>query len=151
MCTAMVVSNRFEVLGTLEGLVECEIPVNVKRSKLPRSALKNIQRYMSGVPSSENIEESHAARLDGDSDRYKTLSRKTRAVLRRDKEGYVRGLAQDVESGLPASELRPAFLALKKLRSKSRSKVSTIRTAAALHGRAPKWTALSGRGSDGGG
>ena len=57
------------------------------------------------------------------------LSRRTRALLRRDKERYVRGLAEDVECHLNANDLRPAYRALKKLRSKSTSQVSAIRTA----------------------
>lgn len=44
----------------------------------------------------ENIEESRAARLVGDSERYRNLSRRTRIPLRRDKERYVRGLDEEV-------------------------------------------------------
>ena len=50
-------------------------------------------------------------------------------LLRRDKERYVRGLAEDVECHLNANVLRPAYRALKKLRSKSTSQVSAIQTA----------------------
>lgn len=60
-----------------------------------------------------NIKESRVARLTGESQRYNTLSRMTRALLRRYKERY------DVEGCPNANDLRAAFRALKKLRSKS--------------------------------
>ncbi|KAG0724898.1 Transposon TX1 uncharacterized protein [Chionoecetes opilio] len=44
-------------------------------------------------------------------------------------QGYVRSLAEDVEGHLNANDLRPAYRALKKLRSKSPSRASAIRTA----------------------
>ncbi|KAG0710931.1 39S ribosomal protein L41, mitochondrial [Chionoecetes opilio] len=60
---------------------------------------------------------------------HRALSRRTRTLLRRDKERYVRSLAEDVEGHLNANDLRPAYRALKKLRSKSPSRASAIRTA----------------------
>ena len=63
----------------------------------------------------ESIEESRAARLAGDHDQYRALSRRTRTLMRRDKERYVRGLNEDVECHLNANYLRPAYRALKKL------------------------------------
>ena len=48
------------------------------------------------VETLESIEESRAARLAGDYDQYRALSRKTWGLLRRDKERYVRGLTEDV-------------------------------------------------------
>ncbi|KAG0717717.1 Craniofacial development protein 2 [Chionoecetes opilio] len=77
----------------------------------------------------EKIEESRAARLAGNRDQHRALSRWTRTLLRRDKERYVRSLAEDVEGHLNANDLRPAYRALKKLRSKSPSRASAIRTA----------------------
>ena len=47
----------------------------------------------------------------------------------RDKERYVRSFAEDVEDHLNANNLNPAYRALKKLRSKSISRVSAIQTA----------------------
>ena len=49
--------------------------------------------------------------------------------MRRDKERYVRGRAEDVECHLKANDLRPTYRALKKLCSKSTSQLSAIRTA----------------------
>ena len=47
---------------------------------------------------------------------YTSSSRscRTRTLLRRDKERYVRGLAEDVECHLNANDFRPAYRALKK-------------------------------------
>ena len=69
----------------------------------------------------ECIEESRAARLDGDHDQYRALSRRARTLLRRDKERYVKVLANYVEYHLNANNLRLAYRALKKLRYKSTS------------------------------
>ena len=57
------------------------------------------------------------------------LAHRTRALLRRNKKRYVRGLAEDVECHLNSNDLRPAYQSLKKLHSKSTSQVSAIRTA----------------------
>ncbi|KAG0728658.1 hypothetical protein GWK47_003676 [Chionoecetes opilio] len=77
----------------------------------------------------EKIEESHAARLAGNQDQHRALSRRTRPLLGRDNERYVRSLAEAVEGHLNANDLRPAYRALKKLRSKSLSRASAIRAA----------------------
>ena len=78
------------------------------------------------VETQESNEQSRAARLPGDHDQYRALSRRTSTLLKRDKERYVRGLAEDVESHLRANDLRPAYRALKKLHSKSTSQMSAI-------------------------
>ncbi len=44
------------------------------------------------------MEESRAARLAGDLDRHRNLTRSARASLKTDKERYVRGIAEEVES-----------------------------------------------------
>ena len=80
------------------------------------------------VETLESIEESLTARLAGDHDQYRALSRRTRTLLRRDKM-YVRGLVENVECHLNAIDLRPVYRSPKKLRSKSTCQVSSIRTA----------------------
>lgn len=60
--------------------------------------------------------DNRAARLGGNSEGYKIMSRMIKTLLRRDKESYVRGLADDVEGCLKANDYRRAFRALKKLR-----------------------------------
>ena len=75
------------------------------------------------------IEKSRAARLAGSRDLYRALSRRIITLLRRDKETYVRSIAEDVEGYLNANDLKPAYRAMKKLHSKSTSQVSVIRIA----------------------
>ncbi|KAG0727553.1 Craniofacial development protein 2 [Chionoecetes opilio] len=104
---AVAVSNRFDVLGALVDPVE----------------LWSVEQTL------EKIEESRAARLAGNQDQHRVLSRRTRTLLRRDKKRYVRSLAEDVEGHLNTNDLRLAYRALKKLRSKSPYRASAIRTA----------------------
>ena len=54
---------------------------------------------------------------------------RTRTLLKINKERYVRSLAEDVECHLNANDLKSVYRTLKKLRSKSTSRVSAIRTA----------------------
>ena len=99
---------------TLEVAKECI-------AERPRS-----RRGFTSVKTLESIEESRAARLAEDHDQYRALSRRTRTFLRRNKERYVRGLAEDAERHLNANDLRPAYQALKKLRSKSTCQLSAL-------------------------
>ena len=129
---AVTVSNRFGALDTLED--HEELWETFKRETLeaakecigerPRS-----RNRFTSVETVERIDESRAARLAGDHDQYRALSCRTRILLRKDEERYVRGLAEDVECHLNANDLRPAYQALKKVHSKSTSQVSAIRTA----------------------
>lgn len=57
----------------------------------------------------EYVEESRTVRLAGDLDQYRTLTHKTRAILRRDKKRYDRSLGKDIEGHLHAYDLRPAY------------------------------------------
>ena len=70
----------------------------------------------------DSIVRSCAARLTGNQDQYGALSRRTRTLLRRDKERYVRSLMEDVEGYLNANDLKLAYRTLKKLCSKSISR-----------------------------
>ncbi len=56
-----------------------------------------------------NIEDSRAARLAGNLDTYRFLSCRTRTLLWRDKERYVRDLAEEVEGNLNANQFGPAY------------------------------------------
>ncbi|MFV0264558.1 MAG: hypothetical protein ACK5JN_19375 [Kluyvera sp.] len=128
----MTVSNRFNVLGTLEDPVELWDTFKRETMQAAKECIGERPRSRGGFASEEtleNIERSRAARLAGNRDQYRALSRRTRALLRRDKERYVRSLAEDVEGHFNDNDLRPAYRALKKLRSKSPSRVSAIRTA----------------------
>ena len=120
------------MLDTLEDLEELWDTFKRETLKATEECVGERPRSRSGVASEETlrtIEESRAARLAGNLGQHRTLSRRTRALLRRDKERYVRGLAEDAEGCFNANNLRPAYRALKKLRSKSTSQMSTIRTA----------------------
>ena len=128
----MAVSNRFGVLDTLEDPEEMWNTFKRETLKVTEECVGERPRSRSGVASEDtlrNIEESRAARLVGDLDQYRTSARRTRALLRRDKERYVRELAENVEGCFDANNLRPAYRALKKLRSKSTTQTTTIRTA----------------------
>ena len=54
-----------------------------------------------------STEKSCTARLAGNWDQYKALSRRTRILLRRDNERYVRSLIEDFEVHLNANDLQP--------------------------------------------
>ena len=129
---AVAVSNRFEALGALEDPVE--LWDAFKRETLsaaedclgarPRSRRSFITGEMLNI-----VEESRAARLAGNLRQHRNLTRSAKALLRRDKERYVRGIAEQVEGHFRANDLSPAYRALKKLRSKSSPQVSSVRTA----------------------
>ncbi|KAG0698159.1 Protein spinster [Chionoecetes opilio] len=129
---AVAVSNRFDVLGALGDPVELWDTFKRETLQAVKECIGERPRSRRGFVSTETlekIEESRAARLAGNRDQHRALSRRTRTLLRRDKERYVRSLAEDVEGHLNANDLRPAYRALKKLRSKSPSRASAIRTA----------------------
>lgn len=129
---AVAVSNRFEALSSLEDPEELWGAFKRGTLEATEECVGKRPRSRSGITSGETletIEASRAARLAGKTDLYRTLSRRTRALLRRDKERHVRELVEDVEGCLNANNLQPAFRALKKLRSKSSTRTSTIRTA----------------------
>ena len=128
----MAVSNRFEVLGGLDGAVEMWDTFKRETLQAAKDCIGDRPRSRGGFASGETlqcIEESRTARLAGDHGRYRTLVRRTRALLRGDKERYVRDLAGEVEGNLNANDLRPAYRALNKLRSKSTPRVSAVRSA----------------------
>ena len=85
---------------TLEAASEC-----IGERPRPRSGFTWVETL-------ESIEESRTARLAGDHDQYRALSGRTRTLLRRDKERYVRVLTEDVECHLNANDLRPAYRAI---------------------------------------
>ncbi|KAG0723422.1 Transposon TX1 uncharacterized protein [Chionoecetes opilio] len=129
---AVAVSNRFDVLGAFGDPVELWDTFKRETQQAAKECIGERPRSRRGFVSTETlekIEESRAARLAGNRDQHRALSRRTRTLLGRDKERHVRSLAEDVEGHLNANDLRPAYRALKKLRSKSPSRASAIRTA----------------------
>ncbi|KAG0720355.1 Protein lin-10 [Chionoecetes opilio] len=128
----VAVSNRFDVLGALEDPVKLWDIFKRETLQAANECIGERPRSRRGFVSTETlekIEESRAARLAGNRDQHRALSCRTRTLLGRDKERYVRSLAEDVEGHLNANDLRPAYRALKKLRSKSPSRASAIRAA----------------------
>ncbi|KAG0711917.1 Peroxisomal N(1)-acetyl-spermine/spermidine oxidase [Chionoecetes opilio] len=113
-------------LGSYSTFVTME---GMKAGLHTRSQLATPLNNSAGHTTLEKIEESRAARLAGNQDQHRALSRRTRTLLGRDKERYVRSLAEDVEGQLNANDLRLAYRALKKLRSKTPFRASAIRAA----------------------
>ncbi|KAG0728634.1 Protein LIAT1 [Chionoecetes opilio] len=119
------VSNRFDVLGALGDPVELWDTFKRETLQAAKECIGERPRSRRGFVSTETlekIEESRAAGLAGNRDQHRALSRQTRTLLGRDKERYVGSLAEDVEGHLNANDLRPAYRAPKKLRSKSPSR-----------------------------
>ncbi|KAG0716086.1 hypothetical protein GWK47_010475 [Chionoecetes opilio] len=80
--------------------------------------------------------------------KQRALSGRTRTLLGRDEDRYVRSLAEDVEGHLNANDRRPAYQALKKLCSKSPSRTSAIRAAdgclvSNMDGQMARWNEFS--------
>ena len=129
---AVAVSNRFEALGALEDPVELWDTFKRETLAAAEDCLGARPRSRRGFVTRETldlIEESRTARLAGNRRQHRNLTRSTRASLRRDKERYVRDIAEQVEGHFSANDLSPAYRALKKLRSKSTTQVSSVRTA----------------------
>ena len=126
----MTISNRFEVLDALEDPVELWDTFKCETLEALRGCVGGRPRSRDDFKSAEtldSIEKSRAARLAGSRDQYRALSHRTRTLLRRENEKYVRSVAEDVEGHL--NVLKPSYRALKKLCSKSSSQMSAIRTA----------------------
>ena len=129
---AVTVANRSEALDTLEDPEELWDTFKCDTLEAAKECIGERLRSRSGftsVETLESIEESRAARVAGDHDQNSALSRRTRTLLRRDKDRYVRGLTEDVECLLNAIDLILFYRALKKLHPKWTSQVSAIRTA----------------------
>ena len=104
----MAVSNRFGALDTLEDHEELWDTSKCETLEAAKESVGEHSRSWSGFISEEmleSIEESRDARLAGDHDQYRALSRRTRTLLRRDKERYVWGLAEDVKCHINGNAL----------------------------------------------
>ena len=126
----MTVFIWFGMLNTHEDYVELWDTFKWETFKVAKRCIGKCPRSRSGftsVETLESIEESRAARLDGNRNQYKPLSHRTRNFLRIDKERNIRSLVEDVECHLKGNDLKPVYEALKKLSPKF-SQVSTIRT-----------------------
>ena len=107
---AVTVTNRFEVLNALEDSVELWDTFKRETLEAAKGCAVGRPRSWAGFASAEtldSIEKSCTARLAGSRDKYRALSRRTKTLLR-DKEWYVRNLADDVEGHLNSNDLKPA-------------------------------------------
>ena len=93
--------------GTLEAARAC-IPVR------PKARSRFVTRETLDI-----IGRSRTARLDGKTGLHVQLRRQAKSAVKKDKERWVQGIAREVESNLFTGCSRPAFQALKRLRSKS--------------------------------
>ena len=82
---AVTVSNLFEVLNVLENQVELWDIFQHETLEAARGCVGGCLTFTS-VETLDSIEKSRAARLAGNQDQYRALSRRTRTLLRRDKE-----------------------------------------------------------------
>ncbi|XP_069971606.1 uncharacterized protein [Penaeus vannamei] len=67
--------------------------------------------------------------LTGDPDLHYSQVRRTRSLLRRDMEQFLRSLAEEIEAHFLINDLHPAYQALRKMNSKPSSPVSSYRGA----------------------
>ena len=91
---AVTVSNWFGALDSLEDSEELWDIFKREILEAAKECIGERLRSRSGftsVQTLESIEKSRAAKLDESQDQYRALSRRTRTLLRRDKERYVRG------------------------------------------------------------
>ncbi len=76
------------------------------------------------------IEKCRRARLDGETGRHRELRRDAVRAMRGDQESRIQGLCESVESHLYTGDARPAYKALRKLRSSaSTPRCPTVRAA----------------------
>ena len=90
------VSNRFGALDTLEDPEELWDTFRRETLEAAKECDRERQRSRRAfvlVEMLDSTEESCVARVTGNRNQYRALSRKTRALLRRNKKRYLRGLA----------------------------------------------------------
>ncbi|XP_037783505.1 uncharacterized protein LOC119579665 [Penaeus monodon] len=125
------VSNRFEVLGTLQDPAELWDTINRETLSAAGEYLGVRPRRRRRVVSDETlntIEMRHVAKLDGNHVLHRELSCSVRASLRMDQRRYARGIVEELEGHFAQNDLRPAFRALRELRSNSISHLGSVRT-----------------------
>ncbi|XP_069972960.1 uncharacterized protein [Penaeus vannamei] len=85
-------------------------------------------RYFISQETLDATDACRAARLAEDRDLHHSQVRRTRSLLRRDKEQFLRNFAEEVEGHFLVNDLRPAYQALRKLNSKPSSQVTAVRS-----------------------
>ncbi|XP_070001346.1 uncharacterized protein [Penaeus vannamei] len=72
------------------------------------------------------VDACRAARLTGDRNLHRSKVLRTRALLRRNKEQFIRSLEEEVEGHFLVNDLRPAYQALRNTNSKPSSEVIAV-------------------------
>lgn len=90
---------------------------------------KRAKRCFISTETLDIIEARRQARLDGKRDMHSALDRTRKTALRRDHEKWVQQIAGEVEGCLWSNNLRPAFAALRTLRSQPRPAIGLVRAA----------------------
>ena len=129
---ATEVRNRFEVLSNLEDTEALWGNFKNVVTTAARDCLGVKRRKKKSFVTEETlqtIERSRAARLHGDSRTYRALKREVQSKLSRDKEAWVKGIAEVVERNLWSGDCRPAYQALKTLSSQRPTQSSVIKAA----------------------
>ena len=94
------------MLGALDNPVELWNTFKREILEAARGCVRERSRSRGGFVSVETLDsiaKSYAARLAGNQNQYRALSRRIRTLLRRDEKRYVRSLAEDVEDHLNAN------------------------------------------------
>ena len=114
-----------EVLWTTSRLVFWTLLVGAYRRLLGEPEMACLRKLLSEI-----IDESRRARLDGKKGLYKDLRRKAVKSIREDAERRVQEVCLQVECHLGTADARPAYMALRKLRSgKSSQRDCTVKAA----------------------
>ena len=129
---AVAISNRFTVLENLTDPIALWDSFKRETLDAAQESIGDRPRTRQNIISQETLEATdtcRTARLAGNRELHRSLVRRTRTLLRRDKEQYIRNLAEEVEGHFLVNDLRPAYRALKKLNAKPSSQVSAVRAA----------------------
>ncbi|XP_076036536.1 uncharacterized protein LOC143022278 [Oratosquilla oratoria] len=129
---AVPISNWFEVHDSLEEPEELGDIFKHGTLNAAEHCVEERPRPRSGVASWETLKSiklGRAVTMAGDLDEHRTQEWQTRALMRIDKERYIRGIVENAEGHFNANGHRPAYRVLEKFCSKSVPQRSTIRTA----------------------
>lgn len=117
---ATAISDWFTVLRNLMDLVALWDPFKHETLDATQKSIGKRLRTRQTFNSQETLEATDAGcvdQLNGNRDLHCSLVRKARTLLRRYQEGYIRNLAEEVESHFLVNYLHPAYQALRELNS----------------------------------
>jgi hypothetical protein len=113
-------ADRFEGVGDSDDPAEMWLSFKATVLDVASGCVGTRRRTRRGFVSDgtlDIIERSRRARLDGRLDLFRSLRREAVRSLRADKESHVSGICRQVESHLWSSDSRPAYRAIRTLRS----------------------------------